>query len=333
MDDGFGHAWFSGGVAGLGWVGNRRVSVGLDMGEDAGVLAGHEIGHNFGRQHAPCGDPGDVDPFYPYANGIIGEYGLDLEEEVVVMPDQAMDMMSYCGPEWISDYTYEALLEEQLRVGGHTGDLAPTHASPTAEGMIVRATLDELGQATLQPVYVAPSILHNAAVGEGAAVTSAATTSSGYAFEAVAADGSIVGSYPAELLQAGEKGVSVRQLWANIPTMTTAESLRLVYQGQALAERTLSAAHALPMQQGATALTAQHEANEVHLTWGMGEQPALVRYSADGGQSWMVLGVDVSGGQMTIDPTYLPERGVGEFQVIVADAAEPLVLSTTNDSQ
>jgi hypothetical protein len=36
---------------------------------------------------------------------------------------------------------------------------------------------------------------------------------------------------------------------------------------------------------------------------------------------------------MTIDTTYLPERGAGEFQVIVADAAEPLVLSTTNDSQ
>ena len=104
-----GATWFEGGVSGLGWVGQQRVSVGLDLGVDTGHTAAHEIGHNFGRRHAPCGNPSSPDPHYPYPNATIGVYGMDTDEDVLLSPAANFDMMSYCGPEWVSDYTYEGL--------------------------------------------------------------------------------------------------------------------------------------------------------------------------------------------------------------------------------
>ena len=45
------------------------------------LLAGsfaHELGHNFGRNHAPCGSPPNVDPAYPYPGADIGTLGCDI---------------------------------------------------------------------------------------------------------------------------------------------------------------------------------------------------------------------------------------------------------------
>jgi hypothetical protein len=72
-----------------------------------------------GREHAPCGlpPPGDPnydppDPEYPYANGTLGGiYGFDFDLMKLVKPKPAKDVMSYCTPVWISDYTYRGLFE------------------------------------------------------------------------------------------------------------------------------------------------------------------------------------------------------------------------------
>jgi hypothetical protein len=80
-------------------------------------LVAHELGHNMGRRHAPCGAAASPDPNYPYAGGTIGLTGYDLytwsQTGVglpVDYPSAAGDMMGYCVPPWISDYTYTGLL-------------------------------------------------------------------------------------------------------------------------------------------------------------------------------------------------------------------------------
>ena len=85
----------------------------------------HELGHVLGLAHAPCGlATGDMgDPNYPAyepydapnnKQGTIGEYGLDVSTRIVYSPAMARDVMSYCGPAWISPYHYRALVMHSL---------------------------------------------------------------------------------------------------------------------------------------------------------------------------------------------------------------------------
>jgi hypothetical protein len=98
---------YNSGIAGIGYVGGKT-ALGWDK-SGADMVAAHEWGHNWGRNHAPCGNPGGPDPNYPYANGIIGVYGLDVAT-LALKPPGYTDIMGYCNNEWISDYTYEGVL-------------------------------------------------------------------------------------------------------------------------------------------------------------------------------------------------------------------------------
>ncbi|HEX4932171.1 MAG TPA: zinc-dependent metalloprotease family protein, partial [Gemmatimonadaceae bacterium] len=100
---------YSSGIAGLGYIGGRT-SVGWDYLPSASEVIAHEIGHNFGRYHAPGCGAGNPDPSYPYAGGTIGAYGYDASLNKLLAPGAWYDLMSYCDSTWISDYSYAAVL-------------------------------------------------------------------------------------------------------------------------------------------------------------------------------------------------------------------------------
>lgn len=101
---GFVRVSYTSGIAGIGYLG-YPVAVGWDYSQSAPAVMAHELGHNFDREHAPCGVSGD--PNYPYAGAKIGTWGYDLANGSLKDPSQFYDLMSYCGPQWVSDYTYE----------------------------------------------------------------------------------------------------------------------------------------------------------------------------------------------------------------------------------
>lgn len=74
----------------------------------------HELGHNHGREHAPCGVNGD--PNFPYPQAGTGIWGYDPASATLKDPAMTKDFMSYCDPPWVSDYTYRALLERVAAV-------------------------------------------------------------------------------------------------------------------------------------------------------------------------------------------------------------------------
>lgn len=87
--------------------GRGSIGLGFSSEESAATMA-HEIGHAHGRPHAPCGGAAGVDRKYPYSEGEIGVYGYSQADKKLIDPTFS-DIMGYCYPKWISDYTYNAL--------------------------------------------------------------------------------------------------------------------------------------------------------------------------------------------------------------------------------
>jgi hypothetical protein len=95
-----------------------KAAIGWDHSQTAAEILAHEVGHNFGRGHAPssvCNEnPSQVDFTYPntglYVGGRIGQYGYDVESQQLKPPDQFNDIMGYCSNLWISDHMYRGML-------------------------------------------------------------------------------------------------------------------------------------------------------------------------------------------------------------------------------
>jgi hypothetical protein len=99
---------YNSGVAGVGYIG-AEVAIGWDKLPSGSSVAAHEWGHNWGREHAPCGGAGNPDGNYPYTGGEIGVIGYDLVSGEL-KPADSHDLMGYCNQEWISDYTYKSVM-------------------------------------------------------------------------------------------------------------------------------------------------------------------------------------------------------------------------------
>ncbi|MCR4341422.1 MAG: hypothetical protein NUW01_16215 [Gemmatimonadaceae bacterium] len=103
------------GGTGFGYIG-LPAAIGVDWASprDPGstlraITAAHEWGHNFGRLHIACGEPANPDPLYPHDPLSIGAYGYDATVGAL-LPLSFVDLMTYCTPRWISDYTYKAVI-------------------------------------------------------------------------------------------------------------------------------------------------------------------------------------------------------------------------------
>lgn len=137
---------YSSGVAGYGYV-PGRAAVGWDRLPSGSGVAAHELGHNFGRSHAPCGGAGSPDPNYPYAGGVTGVWGYDLVAGTLKAPTST-DLMGYCGNNWISDYTYMGVMSSR--------GLAPPVLVGSARepSLIVWGRIND-GEVILEPAFVA----------------------------------------------------------------------------------------------------------------------------------------------------------------------------------
>lgn len=123
-----------------------RASVGVGYNEYdiAGETFVHEVGHAHGRYHGPCGNPQQVDAYYPYTGSQIGSWGYDQRSQTLLEPTSYVDMMSYCDPIWVSDYTFGALHERIAAVEARPRSIPRlvTRLRIDAEGQV--ADLDEV---------------------------------------------------------------------------------------------------------------------------------------------------------------------------------------------
>jgi hypothetical protein len=115
-----------------------RVAMGAGFGDSLSALVmPHEVGHNHGRNHAPCVTAGGmitgIDPNFPDPNGKDGVYGWDARSMALMGPTRT-DVMGYCNSKWISDYTYQGLLEHVAAVNAALSvyTVAPAPSAPSA---------------------------------------------------------------------------------------------------------------------------------------------------------------------------------------------------------
>jgi len=136
------------GVAGYGFVPGHAVVV-WDHLPSGRTVAAHELTHNFGRLHAPCGGVADRDPNFPNPDGSIGVYGYDLSTNTLRLPSSP-DLMGYCANPWISDYNYVGAMEWRA---SNSTEAAVAGASASPRPSLLVWGRVERGQLVLEPAF------------------------------------------------------------------------------------------------------------------------------------------------------------------------------------
>lgn len=175
---------YGGGTAGLGYVPGSatdtrgRSALGWDKyipsaqdGYNYPEVFAHEVGHNFGRNHAPCvsggGTISSVDSNWPtdpaYATANIGVYGYDVANGALKLPT-AKDIMSYCdGNLWLSDYTFKGVMAfRALSPLGDVQTLDGTVAADVMQECLLVSGSIRNGKVELNPsfqVWTRPTVL------------------------------------------------------------------------------------------------------------------------------------------------------------------------------
>lgn len=113
----------------------------------------HELGHNMHLLHAPCGGAGAPDPAFPNPDGSIGTWGYNFGNGALVPPSTS-DLMSYCDPPWISDFSFSNAL--RYRLFHEVPGSARTAASrePPARSLLLWGGAGPDGRPFLEPAFV-----------------------------------------------------------------------------------------------------------------------------------------------------------------------------------
>ena len=149
-----GTGYYYGVVTSLGSINGRGQLPGwVSIGIRRPTTLAHEVGHNLSLRHAPCGDPGGVDPAFPYPDGSIGVWGFDFRNGSVVPPDRGEDIMTYCRSwPWLSDYSYEKVIDHRAGLAADAAS-APLAASKPPSDMLVLWGGAVDGELWIEPVF------------------------------------------------------------------------------------------------------------------------------------------------------------------------------------
>lgn len=297
------------GVEGIGTTGAACVYV-------DGVLT-HELGHAFGRAHAPCGPVGSSDPAYPtygsYPPASIGEFGFSNADYTIYDPAVDKDFMSYCET-WVSPYTYTAIMNGTIAGSGGPGLLitGADSESPSpadlkwhrGEHLFLRFRIHDDGKFELLPSFRLDGESPDRAVAPGEGVRCELRDPQGEVVAVVPCpDGPF--DVPANR--------GYRQFRAAVPLSRDAATLAVVAGKDEVAELVLHEAtaptvrivSAEPSPRPSEPTQAKEwVASQYVVEWdadGDEDVRFAVRYTCDGGRSWLALAAGIESRRLAVD--------------------------------
>jgi hypothetical protein len=260
---------YGSGIAGLGNVGIPS-AIGFDRAADRSHVMAHELGHTFNRLHAPCGQASSpIDPSYPYAGGLTGSYGYDVQTDVLKSPFLA-DIMGYCLNPWISDYTYQGVLAFRA---GQASAAARTAAAVQPCLLVWGRIVD--GRPVLEPAFEV--------------VTRPSLPKAGgpYAIEALDQDGSRKFRIPFDAARVEDDRRDVRQFAFAVPlggvSADRIASLRLSGTGGEIAASRIALATARTGTE-TVSVTARVSGQAVRVRWDAAAHPMVMVRDPDTGE-------------------------------------------------
>lgn len=302
-------------VAGIGWIGGYQAAVGFDgfgtAHSGASDTHAHELGHNHGRYHAPgCGASGP-DPSFPYLDGssraLIGNaanpnYGFDLNSLAIYTYGSYFDIMNYCDPQWVSDYTYEAWWQYD------NVTLAAQRPGTGNRSLLISGSIDPLAQrASFEPVYAVD-------------VPARSSTGGDYTLELLDQRGSLLAAYPFAAITAQpdrtDEGRSNELVGfhLNVPYVSGVSTLRVKHGTTILGTRQAKSSAPIlstPVNRSGQISWSGRELDGEPLHY-------LVRTSIDDGVTWETIGFNLTQPTVTLDPEFFGGQTV-RVEVIASD--------------
>jgi hypothetical protein len=298
-----------------------------------GLAMAHELGHQFGRVHAPCafalcGNPGPTDPNYPKYLGLpmgsIGEFGFDIIDSTVFDPANTTDFMSYCcaDPQWVSLYGYD-LFYSFFR--------ARSGARPATAGY------GEARNAPIELLFLSFRIFRDGRID----LPSTSFHSQGFSTRMTG----LPTPYFVELHDSGGRILEAQRLYmatyhpslddaaldffVGIPWKEDVSRVVFKNEGNQIAE--------IPITDGAIEVTitsslgGQTLSGEQRIAWNAeGEHSAayLVRYSHDNGVNWVALATSLDAAELVVDFDRLPGGDHCIIQVWVSNGVRTFVATS-----
>jgi hypothetical protein len=262
-------------VAGIAYVSTPSVAIRAALGWDAlpsaAVVMAHELAHNWGRKHAPCGAPADLDPNYPDPSGLTDGFGIDLSgAQPTLKPDTMSDIMGYCSSKWVSEYTYRGVFDY---LAPASSPLSTDVANQPPQPALLVWGHDGTDGLVLEPAF------------QITARPSVPTRGGPYRLEARAADGSVIFSYAFAMSEVADLPDGHRSFAFAVPLSSTAagrlNSIRLSGSGNSVL---LSAAAAATVNPSRGAEVRRRPGGRVALNWDAAANPMVMVRDPESGQ-------------------------------------------------
>jgi hypothetical protein len=296
---------------------SRPVSEGVLYSKAAETVP-HEIGHNFGRGHAPCGLTG-ADPSFPtytnpltgaaYPSGHIGQVGVDVPGWRAFDPAVIPDLMSYCDnpTAWISPYTWNGILAKMpFSAAAAPGALKPH--------LVVSGVVTGGALAALRPLWILDRE-EGPYSGEG---------EGSYSIELLDASGHRLFIRRFDVEDGGTARHAAGMFRETMPLPSGLGRVVIAHESQALETLTVSPHAPSVRVSSPNGGESWAGAGPYTVAWTASDADgdtltAQVHYSADGGRSWTPLAVSVAGRQLAVEADDLPGAVGALVKVSVTD--------------